>query len=171
MRTSGRLIFLACLLVLPPIEILGKGVGVPDVLPFDRYGRIDWAEEKVRLDKFAVQLKNKPDAIGYIYVQVAQISCWGEALSHAIGRTRYLVQVQHLPWNRVAWRDLGYGESFEVSLWLFPAGQPPQYVPEYKPETGITFIEDCEMMMRRERPQKHRPSNGAANNGLQRTRR
>jgi len=40
------------------------------------------------------------------------------------------------------------GDSFEVSLWLFPAGQPPVYVPEYQTESSTTFIEDCGMMAR-----------------------
>jgi hypothetical protein len=170
MRACAHLLFLACLLFPPFHAVSGKGVLAPEVVPFDRYGRIDWDDEKPRLDKFASELKNKPESIAYIYVQVAQISCWGEGLSHAIGRTRYLIQTHNLPWNRVAWRNLGYGDSFEVSLWLFPAGQPPLYVPEYKPETSSTFIEDCEMMTR-SRPLKPRTSRGAANKGLQRTRR
>ena len=133
---------------------------------FDRYGRITWEEEQPRLDAFARKLKEHPELVGYVYVQVAQISCFGEALSHAIGRTKYLLQDQRLPWNRVAWRDLGYGESFEVSLWFFPAGKLP-IVPEYKPETGSTFVEDCKMMTRT----KKRSSYRAANKRLERTRR
>jgi hypothetical protein len=167
MKVRGPFLFLTCLFVLTFNVAVGKRVLAQDISPFDRYGRIDWDDEKPRLEKFANELRNKPESIGYIYVQAAQIACADEALSHAIGRTRYLTQVHHLPWNRVAWRDLGYGESFEVSLWLFPAGVPPRYVPEYKAES--TLIEDCEMMMRLQR--KHRSSRGAANKGLQRTRR
>lgn len=133
---------------------------------FDRCGRITWEEEQPRLDAFARKLKEHPELVGSVYVQVAQTSCFGEALSHAIGRTRYRIQDQQLPWNRVAWTDLGYGESFEVSLWFVPAGQLP-IVPEYKPETGSTFVEDCEMMRRT----KERSSYRAANKCLERTRR
>jgi hypothetical protein len=142
-----------------------------DVLPFDRYGRISWEEEDKRLEAFALQLKKQPHMIGYIYVREAQISCAGYALSHAIGVTKYLIQNYEVPWNRVSWKDLGYGDGFEVSLWLFPAGQPPLYVPEYQPESNYTLIEDCLMMARTHRAKKRLRSRGAANKGLQRTRR
>jgi len=107
--------------------------------------------------------------IGYIYVREAQISCTGYALSHAIGVTKYLIQNYEVPWNRVSWKDLGYGDSFEVSLWLFPAGQPPLYVPEYQPESNYTFIEDCLMMARTQQSRKRLRSRGAAKKSLERT--
>jgi hypothetical protein len=131
---------------------------------------MSWEEEEKRLEAFAVQLKKQPQMIGYIYVREAQISCGGYALSHAIGVTRYLIQNYEVPWNRVSWKDLGYGNGFEVSLWLFPAGQPPLYVPEYQPESNNTFIEDCLMMARQSRRKRLTPRR-AANKGLQRTRR
>jgi len=131
---------------------------------------MSWEEEEKRLEAFAVQLKKQPQMIGYIYVREAQISCAGNALSHA-GVTRYLVQNYEAPWNRISWKDLGYGDGFEVSLWLFPAGQPPLYVPEYQPESNNTFIEDCLMMARSQRSKKRLRLRRAANKGLQRTRR
>ncbi len=64
-----------------------------DVSPFDRYGRINWEEDKKHLDGFANQLKKQPEKIGYIYIQEAQISCEGAAKAHAIELTQYLIQV------------------------------------------------------------------------------
>jgi hypothetical protein len=66
----------------------------------------------------------------------------------------------------LAWRDFDMANHLK-SLWLFPAGHPPQYVPDYKPETGSTFIEDCQMMMHRHRPTQRHPSRGAATMRLQ----
>jgi hypothetical protein len=171
MKSLCRFITLGCLLFLSSITCFASGKVGADVLPFDRYGRISWEEEDKRLEAFAVQLKKQPHMIGYIYVREAQISCAGYALSHAIGVTKYLIQNYEVPWNRVSWKDLGYGDGFEVSLWLFPAGQPPLYVPEYQPESNYTFIEDCLMMARTQRAKKRLRSRGAANKGLQRTRR
>ncbi len=170
MRSLSRFITLGCLLFLSSITCFASKKVAADVLPFDRYGRMSWEEEEKRLEAFAVQLKNQPQMIGYIYVREAQISCAGYALSHAIGVTKYLIQNYEVPWNRVSWRDLGYGDGFEVSLWLFPAGQPPLYVPKYQPESNNTFIEDCLMMARQSR-RKRLTSRRAANKGLQRTRR
>ena len=169
MRSLCKLITLGCLLFLSSTTCFASGKMAADVLPFDRYGRISWEEEEKRLEAFAVELKKQPQMIGYIYVREAQISCAGYALSHAIGVTRYLIQNYHVPWNRLSWRDLGYGDRFEVSLWLFPAGQPPLYVPKYQPESNDTFIEDC--LMAGQSRRKRVTSRRAAKKGLQRTRR
>jgi len=169
MRILFRLITLGCLLFLSSITCFAIGRVAADVLPFDRYGRISYEEEAKRLEAFAAQLKKQPQMIGYIYVREAQISCAGYAVSHGINATKYLIQAYELPWNRVAWRDLGYGDSFEVSLWLFPAGKAPLYDPPYQPEAML--IEDCSMMARQSRRKKLRNSRSAANKRLERTRR
>ena len=122
--------------------------------PFDRYGRINWENEKQRVDRFAQELQQRPEMIGYIYIREAQISCEGYAIGHGIELTKYLIQTHHVAWNRVSWRDLGYGDSYEVSLWLFPAGRPPQYQPAYHGEA--VYIEDCESLIQRSRAEARR---------------
>jgi hypothetical protein len=170
MRSLYKSITLGCLLFLSSKTCFANERVAADVVPFDRYGMISYAEEEKRLGLFAAQLKKQPQMIGYIYVREARVSCAGYAVSHAINVTKYLIQYYEVPWNRVAWKDLGYGESFEVSLWLFPAGQPPLYVPEYKPEDGYAFVEDCLMMARQSRSKRF-TSHRAANKRLERTRR
>ena len=169
MRILSRLITLGCLLFLSSNTCFAIARVVSDVIPFDRYGRISYEEEEKRLAVFAAQLKKQPQMIGYIYVREGQISCGGYAVSHAINATKYLIQAYELPWNRVAWRDLGYGDSFEVSLWLFPAGKPPLYDPPYQPEAML--VEDCSMMTRHSGRKKVRNSRRAANKRLDRIRR
>lgn len=169
MRASRGPLLLACLLFLLVSSAVGRGQSASDVLPFDRYGRINWEEEKKHLDGFAKELKKQPETIGYIYIQEAQISGAGYAVGHAIDLTKYLIEVYHIPWNRVAWRDLGFGDSFLTTLWLFPAGQPPLYAPKYQPETEYTFIEGY-YPPKPHRKKRH-PRSSAANKGLQRTRR
>ena len=148
MRNLCKFITLGGLLFLSSITGFAGEKVAADVLPFDRYGRMSWEEEEKRLEAFAVELKKQPQMIGYIYVREAQISCAGYALSHAIGVTKYLIQNYEVPWNRLSWRDIGYGDGFEISLWLFPAGQPPLYVPKYQSESNYTFIEDCGELVR-----------------------
>src|SRR4030095_3584721 len=92
------------------------------ISPFDRYGRISWENEKARLDNFAIQLMNEPEAIGYFLVNVGKVSCRGEAQAHAMRAKHYLMNVRHVPWNRVMWRDTGFGEDFRVTIWLAPRG-------------------------------------------------
>jgi hypothetical protein len=105
---------------------------MPDVFWLDRYGHISWENEKARLDNFAIQLMNQPNTIGYLYVQSGSVSCKGEAQAHAVRAKNYMTKVRNADWNRIIWRDIGYGDEFEVSIWLAPPGKPPMYVPEYQ---------------------------------------
>ena len=134
-------------MLIPLLISQAQQTPLPGVAPFDQYGRIPWDDEKKKLDNFANALKQQPTMIGYIYIREAQISCEGYAVYHAIENTKYLIHTHHVPWNHVGWRDLGYGARYEVSLWLFPAGSPPQYEPAYQGES--VFVENCESLIRR----------------------
>jgi hypothetical protein len=103
-----------------------------DVFWLDRYGHISWESEKARLDNFAIQLLNHPHAIGYLYVQVGSVSCKGAAQAHAVRAKNYMTKVRNADWNRIIWRDIGYGDEFEVSIWLASPGKPPMSVPNTK---------------------------------------
>ena len=117
---------------------------VPDVFWIDRYGSIPWNDEKVRLDNFAIQLAHDPNQIGLVIVNAGLVSCKGEAQSRAVRAKNYLVQVRGVPWNRIIWRDIGYREEFEVSLWLVPQGKPPRYNPEFKSGTPKHVVKECD---------------------------
>lgn len=104
---------------------------INDVFWIDNYGRIPWRDEKARLSNLAVHLLNNPDQVGYIDVQVGLVSCDREAMRHALKAKRYLTDVRKVPSNRVVWRDVGYGESFEVTYWMVPLGKSPMRVYEY----------------------------------------
>lgn len=114
-----------------------------DVFWIDRYGYISWEDEKARLDNFAIQLMNEPNQVGYIIVNVGLVSCKGEAQSRAARAKRYMVHVRGVPENRIIWRDIGYRESFEVSLWLVPLGKPPLYNPDFEPAGSKHLIKKC----------------------------
>jgi hypothetical protein len=114
----------------------------PDVFWLDSYGALRWEDEKARLDNFAIQLTEEKEFIGYIYIYAGNRSCAGEAITHAIKARRYLTEVRHLPWDRVAFRDNGYRDSFEVKLWLFRRGTEP-FVPDYEPPTPQHVIQKC----------------------------
>jgi len=147
--TMKPIFLLALLFLLPPGSKATTTEVAPDVFWFDTYGDIRWEDEKARLDNFVIQLFNEPNYTGYIYIYVGRHSCRDEAVARAIRARRYLLNVRHLPWNRLAWRDLGYADDFQVRLWLFPTGAPPRYVPEYQPATSVHVIEDCTSQSRR----------------------
>ncbi len=115
----------------------------PDVFWLDRYGNISWEDEKARLDNFAIRLMNEPNLIGYFYVRAGKQSCRGEAQARAVRAKNYMVKVRHSDWSRIIWRDIGFGDGFEVSIWLAPRGNPPMYVPEYTRATKDHVIQRC----------------------------
>jgi len=115
-----------------------------DVFWLDEYGALRWEDEKARLDNFAITLIQQPNFIGYIYIWAGHRSCANEAVDHAIKVKRYLTKVRNVPWNRVAFRDVGYRDDFGVKLWLFPSGHPPGYVPDYQPASSMHVIQKCQ---------------------------
>lgn len=111
---------------------------------FDSYGRVRWHDEKARLDNLAIQLLRDPKHLGVITVRAGKRSCANEAMAHAVKARNYLVKVRHVPWNRVAFRDLGYADSFEVTFWIFLNVEPPLSLLEYQPPTPEHVIERCD---------------------------
>ncbi|HEX8922707.1 MAG TPA: hypothetical protein VF766_14625 [Pyrinomonadaceae bacterium] len=93
--------------------------------PFDRYDDIPWANEKARLDNFAVALFQDPELIGYIIVYAGRESCLGYAQRRALRAKKYLVERRGVDWNRVIWKDAGYLERPYVMLWGQARGEQP----------------------------------------------
>jgi hypothetical protein len=108
---------------------------------FDGYGRIRWEDEKARLDNFAIQLTMETNSTGYFLVRAGKSSCKLEAQDHALRARNYLMKVRHIPWNRVIWRDTGYGDDFQVTIWIVSHGSHLTY--EYDAATPQHIIHDC----------------------------
>ena len=141
---SMKALFFAALLLLTPFSLSRPHTKTtPDVFWLDKYGNIAWEDEKARLDNFAIQLMHDPNEIGYFYVRSGRVSCRGEAQARAVRAKNYMTKVRNADGNRIIWRDIGYGDGFEVSIWLAPRGKPPLYVPDYQRPTGQPVIKDC----------------------------
>ena len=108
---------------------------------FDQYGAISWQDEKARLDNFAIQLWNEPDSIGYFLIRVGQTSCRNEAQNHAVRAKNYLMNVRHIPWNRIVWQDVGFGDEFQVTIWLVPRGKNVSF--DYDRATDKHVVRNC----------------------------
>ena len=100
-----------------------------------------WNDEKARLDNFAIQVTMEPTATGYFLVHAGKRSCKGEAQAHALRARNYLTKVRHIPWNRIIWRDTGYGDDFGVIMWIVPKGAYLDY--EFSPPTSHHTVRDC----------------------------
>ena len=142
LRRDCLLILILLVIAIPCVKTFALA---PDVFWLDRYGDISWEDEKIRLDNLAAHLTVEPKFYGYIVVQAGRRACRGEAQARAVRAKRYLMEVRGIAWDRVAWKDLGYGDGKEVKLFLFERGKPVPYEFRYEPPKEGQIIEDCKL--------------------------
>ena len=124
---------------------------------FDEYGLIRWEDEQARLDNFAIQLQNEPDAMGYIFVFDGSNVCEGEARARAIRARDYVVNYRGLPWNRVMWRYDGFSGEFRIALQPMPRSfKPPDpWLGPFQSVPPIKHMTDkCELRLKKIRNSK-----------------
>src|SRR5204862_5517989 len=95
----------------------------PGSRKFDEYGNIRFADEKARLDNFAIQLQNEPSALGYI---VGYGSCDREGLSRATRAQNYVVKTRGIEARRVLTVDGGCLPELLTELWILGPGEKPR---------------------------------------------
>jgi hypothetical protein len=91
---------------------------------FDEFGNINRDDEKARLDNFAIQLQQEPDAKGYIIVYAGRRGRPGDAQKRAARARDYLVGMRGIDASRIVTLDGGTREDLTVELWLVPTGAP-----------------------------------------------
>jgi hypothetical protein len=117
-------------------SLLYGSEAAPPNAPFDSYGTyVRWADEKARLDNFAIAIHNDEKALGFILIYDKTGGCPGEARARAERAKRYLVEHRGVPSNRVIWRRDGYQSDIYTYLVIAPPGS---YVPRpfYGSSTG-----------------------------------
>jgi len=117
---------------------------------FDEYADICCEDEKARLDYFAIELQNNPEATGYVifYGGRRYSSCWydyprhrsripykEEAEERAAIVKPYLVNQRGIAAERIAVVSGGHRQSLMIELWIVPKGaKVPAPTPTLKPE-------------------------------------
>jgi hypothetical protein len=101
---------------------------------FDEFPVVAFDDIKARLDLYAVELQNKPDATGYVFVYGGRTSRVGAA-DKLIERSRaYLVTNRGIPAERLVIANGGYRDVEQYELWLVPQGADlPQPSPTVAP--------------------------------------
>jgi hypothetical protein len=111
---------------------------------FDEFGDINCEGEMARLDNFAVQLQNEPNAKGVVIFYGGRrfrgrLPKQGEAAARASRMKPYLVERRGTPSDRVVVIDGGYKEEFQVELWVIPADVTPPSPTPTVPAKDIKF--------------------------------
>jgi hypothetical protein len=127
-------------LVVVPITSASKA---QEAAKFDRFENINCEYEKARLDSFAVQLQNQPDAIGYIVFYGGRkygMTGHTHLPRHNEGEARvarlksYLIGSRGLDPKQLVLVNGGYRETWQAELWVVPKGaNPPILAPTLKP--------------------------------------
>ena len=94
-------------------------------LPFDQYGDIAYEDEKARLDNFAIQLANEPQASGYIFMFAGAETYKNESAERLARAKSWLVDVRGTDRNRVVTNDCGYARDLSIRLIVLPLGANP----------------------------------------------
>lgn len=114
---------------------------------FDRFGDICCDDEKARLDNFAIELQNNPEATGYIiyyggrthnypycHSERQRLPRRGEAEARAARLKPYVVMTRGIAPRRILVINGGYREKWEAELWIIPKGmEPPTPTPTVQP--------------------------------------
>jgi hypothetical protein len=115
-------------------EDLVQVSGIGCAMAFDQYGDIGFADEKARLDNFAIQLLNDENSKGHIFVYAGRKATVAEAQIRANRALNYLITIRKLDPGRVTAVDGGHQEELAVQLYIFPAGaDPPSPMPTIDP--------------------------------------
>ena len=94
----------------------------PESRKIDEYGNIRFNDVKARLDNFAIELQNDPNAQGYIIAYGGRRGRAGEAQRRADRAKDYLVNTRGISADRIVTVDGGFREDLTVELWLVPSG-------------------------------------------------
>ena len=122
------LIKLAMLSVLISPTFFSKGSGgITHLQKFDEFSDLNCEGEMARLDNFAIQLQNQPEAKGVIIffggkTFRGRLPKRGEAEARAARLKPYLVRRRGIPTTQVIVINGGYAEEWRVELWIIPPG-------------------------------------------------
>ena len=100
---------------------------------FDRFGSLKPADRNARLDNFAIQLQNEPDAQASVIAYAGRTSVKGAAAVLLKKMWDYLVWTRGIEGGRIITVDGGLRETATTELWIVPRGStPPRPSPTIK---------------------------------------
>ena len=91
---------------------------------FDEYGAIAFKDEKVRLERFAAQLKSETGAQGYIVFYNRRRARRSQAQRRANRDRMYLININGIDDARIVTVDGGERDKPIIELWIAPQGAP-----------------------------------------------
>lgn len=100
--------------------------GATPAQKFDEFGDVYPTDAAARLDNFASELMNRPDARGFIIVYRSHRDLPGLSGRHLEWMRRYLIRDRGIPAERVAGVDGGEASCLVHEFWVVPIGATPK---------------------------------------------
>lgn|GEM_PF-980064 len=90
--------------------------------PFDEFGAINYSDMMARIDNFAIELQNAPEAKGFIVVfpRPDKFPAW--PLKRAYWCKGYLTKARGLDASRIEVVNGGFADEIKYQLWITPPG-------------------------------------------------
>ena len=88
----------------------------------DSFGAINCEDEMARLDNFAIELQNAPDAQGYILLYGGRRDTKRDEIQIRGARMKSYLVTRRIDSGRIQLLDGGHQENFTIELWLVPRG-------------------------------------------------
>lgn len=111
-----------------PVSTLIEELPKNEAVKFDEFESMAFDDDKARLDTFAIQLQNNPDAQGYIimYQGTDRNSVRNRNVEKLSRRTLdYLVNTRGIDARRIVITNWGTRPTTTYELWLIPPGASP----------------------------------------------
>jgi len=116
---------------------------------FDQWGDIRLNDENVHLDKLALQAKEWPLSIIYLFIHAGQTACVSEAKSRGIRAKNYLVN-RGISSERIVLTDAGWRNEVSVQVWIWPPqlGKPKISSDFNLKASAVKLEKNCKMKYR-----------------------
>ena len=98
---------------------------VNEARKFDDFGDLMYSDLMARLDNYAVQLMDEPEAKGFIVIYRTRRDLPGLSHSLAMRMKNYLVATRGVLKERLVTVDGGVAENLIQELWIVPSGSAP----------------------------------------------
>jgi hypothetical protein len=124
MSKIGSLLFVVCLLLLMAGNSLAQSKQAEASRKLDEFSGANCEDLEARLDRFAIELQNDPELLGYIIIYGGNHDKRDQARAW-MGRTKYyLSSTRGVDTKRFTIIMGGYRENWAAELWLLQSNAP-----------------------------------------------
>jgi hypothetical protein len=137
MRIIGAFLLSSCVMLIMVDRLYAQADN--SVRKFDSYGAFACDASMWRLDSFEVELRNEPNAFGYIVVYPERNGLPGKYQSYLYFPEYYLAFTRNIPRERLVTLRGEYRDNLTTELWIGPAAASLPITPASTEHDSVTL--------------------------------